>query len=176
MFEDLAFAAVISRLFAVRPRIEKKGSVLVVSTGLRALIYSLGYGSRHVTFDPNRRLVRIRSRYLWLVHSSRFIPFDAIHEVLYSYADVSPTTSLTWAHQQSDLFMIGLKLDKGEEITLFRFYGAGDFVNDGPWPDWMYWGDMLEAKVTMGGQEGESRMLAEVMSGLIGVPIGNPMP
>jgi hypothetical protein len=99
-----------------------------------------------------------------------------VEEVAYGYQDVDPSRGWTWSYQQNDVYSVGLKLRGGEQVLLFRFYGEGDFVNDGPWPDWFYWDDMIEAQISKTNQEGESRAFAEVISGFLGVPVGGWMP
>jgi hypothetical protein len=106
----------------------------------------------------------------------RYIPFDAVQEVTYDYGDVSASTYVSFSHQQDDLFTVGLKLKDGEHLALFRFYGAGDFSNDGPFPDWFYWEDRLEARITMQNCEGESRAYAYSIAAVIGVEVGPTEP
>lgn len=122
--------------------------------------------------DPNRKLVLIRKRTFWFARNTRFIPFDAIQEIIYTYNDIDPFGEWSYVHQTNDLFVIGLKLEKGERVLLFRFYGTGDFSNNSDLPDWMFLGDQIESKLTMQNQEGESRAYAETLSRLIGVPVG----
>ncbi len=145
---------------------------LVARSCLRSQVFSLGFAGRKVIIDPNRKLVILRTRKLWLLRKSRFIPFDAIQEIIYTYNDIDPVGSWSWSHQTNDLFIVGLKLEKGERVLLFRFYGTGDFSNNSDFPDWMFLGDMIEAKLTMQNQEGESRAYADSLSGIIGVPVG----
>ena len=104
------------------------------------------------------------------------MPFNAIKSVTYTYGDLDPSQHWAWAHQTNDLFTVGLWLHSGEEVPLFRFYGSGDFQNEGPFPDWWYWDEKIEAQLSMGNQEGESRAYASILSAMIGVEIDNPLP
>lgn len=115
----------------------------------------------------------MRTRTFWFYRKTRFVPFDAISQILYTYNDIDPIGDWAYTHQQNDLFYVGLKLDRGERVLLFRFYGQGDFSNNTDWPDWFFIGDQIEAKLTMQNQEGESRAYADALSVLTGVPVGN---
>jgi hypothetical protein len=175
--EDIPINFVFSRLFRFSPRIAKDGNLLIATSGWRAKLFSLGFGSRKVTIDPQSRAIRIALRRFWLFYHYRRIPFDEVSEVLYGYSDLNPDSVMPLSvYQQNDLFTVGLLLKNGERVTLFRFYGEGDFVNNGIWPDWCYWGDQLEAQITKGNQEDESLTYADIVSHLVGVPIGNPEP
>ena len=61
-------------------------------------------------------------------------------------------------------------------MALFRFYGDGGFANDGVWPDWMYWDEVIESHLTAKPNDDESLHFADLLSSMIGVPIGNPRP
>lgn len=170
LFDYLGFRWLISRIIRFRPYISKQGPALVARSGARSQICSLGFAGRKVEVDPIVRFVRVTNRLFWFLTSSRRIEFDRIAEILYDYNDVGVGF---WAYQQLDLFIVRLLLKDNEEVVLFRFFGEGDFVNYTTWPDWMYLGDHLEARLTKGDQERESLYFAEMLSGLIGVPIGN---
>jgi hypothetical protein len=162
-----------SRLFAFWPRISKEGDTLVAKTCWRSHLCSLGCASRKVTVDPRQKIVRIQYRRFWFAKTSRRIQFDWVSDVLYSYHEVAPDWG---AHTESDLFSVGLQLKSGETVTLFRFYGAGDFVNNTVWPDWMYWDDFLLSPYMKGNQESESLLYADLVSRMIDVPLTNPEP
>lgn len=165
----------LSRLFWIRPRIRKQGLLLEACSDWRSQVLSLGFGSRRVMIIYQQSVIRIFTRRFWLIFRVRRIPFDRISAILYGYADMSPGALMPWgAYQQNDLFWVGLRLHNGEELTLFRFFGEGDLVNQGPFPDWLYWEDKIMVELTRGPQESESRMFAELLSKLIGAPIENP--
>lgn len=169
---DWGFSWIWNRLFAFSPEVTKSKGVLIAKTCWKANLFSFGFAGRSVTIDPARRLVRIRKRTFWFAIHSRFVPFDAIREVTYGFQELSPFSSWT-AHQEEQLFQVGLRLAPPEYVLLFRFYGHGEFVNNGIWPDWMHWDDFLESAISMNSMDGDSRAFAEVISGLIGVPIGS---
>ncbi|AIE85439.1 hypothetical protein [Fimbriimonas ginsengisoli] len=173
--EGFAFEWLWSRIFAFRPKLSKEGQLLVATTGWRAHLFSLGFGSRKVVVDPHLRVVRLQIRKWWFYRTSKRIEFDWVEEILYGYNDMSAGASWS-AHQAQDLFTVGLLLKNREEVTLFRYYGEGEFVNDGVWPDWFYWEDNLVSPYLRNTQEGESLMYCDLLSRMIGVPIGNPPP
>ncbi len=166
-------SVVFVRLFAFSPDVYSDKGLLVARTGWKANVFSIGFAGRSVTLDRNREMIRLRKRWFWFVVTTRYISFASVKEVLYGYTDVDPFQSFSWAHLQDDLFSVGVKLRTGEEIRLFRFYGQGDFSNDGPFPDWFFWDEILESKLTKGSQEGHALIYAEVVSVLVGVPIGS---
>ena len=162
-----------SHIFRFRPRIRTEDGKLIASSGWRARILSLGLWIRRVEVDRQRQIIRIRTRIAWFFTSSRVIPFDRIEEVLYSYGDYGAASS--WeVHQQTDLYTVGLLLEGGEEVKLFRFYGQGDFFTDGAFPDWFYWEEMVQARLTAKPNDDESLHYADLLAAIIEVPIGNP--
>ncbi|HVT11298.1 MAG TPA: hypothetical protein VHE55_03450 [Fimbriimonadaceae bacterium] len=171
--EDFAFAAVFSRLVAVRPRVSKVRNTLVAVSDGRSQLWSLGFGGRRLVVDPALKTVRVVYRRFWFFRTSRRIEFDWIAEVIYGYRD----WSTGWgAYREQDLFTVGLKLKNGEELILFRFFGEGDFVNNSVFPDWMFWDDFVIANYTRGPQERESLLFADLVSRMVGAPISNPDP
>jgi hypothetical protein len=162
-----------NRVVAFRPRVSKEGNVLIARSGWRSQLFCLGFAGRKVTVDPQQKIVRIHYRRFWFASTSRRIQFDWVSEVLYGYNEVAPEWG---AYTESDLFTVGLKLKTGEGVTLFRFYGAGDFVNNTIWPDWMYWDDFLTSPYLKGDQESESLLYADLLSRMIGVELTNPTP
>jgi hypothetical protein len=160
------------RLLQFRPRISKQGSTLVATTGWWAHIMCLGFGSRKVTVDPARKLVRIAIRRFWVFPTSQVITFDRILYVLSGYRDWSLSNlSVFGAYRDRGVFTVELRLTTGERIMLFRFYSEGDFINDGFMPDFMYWGDYMDATLTKGNQGQESEVFAKLVAGLVGVRI-----
>lgn len=165
-----------ARVFTFSPKVYCDKGLLIARTGWKANAFCLGFGGRSVSVDRNREMIRLRKRSWWFAINSRFIPFKAIEEITYGYNDVDPAGDISWSHQQDDLFMVGLRLHTEEEIDLVRFYGQGDFSNNSDLPDWMYWEDALEAKITRGTQEGQALSYAEMLSHVVGVPIGSRRP
>lgn len=169
---EWAFSWVWAKVFAFSPKISRDVRKLIARSCWRSQLFTFGFAGRKVIVDPNRKLVIIRTRTFWFVRKVRFIPFDAIQEIIYTYNDIDPVGEWAYSHQTNDLFVIGLKLEKAERVLLFRFYGTGDFSNNSDLPDWMFLGDQIESKLTMQNQEGESRAYADALSRVIGVPVG----
>lgn len=175
MLDDLALAFLLGRVLKLRPRIAKSGGKLAARSSVQAQLLSLFAACRYVTVDPLQRVIRLRSRIFWFFSSTRRIEFDWVLNVTYDYREVAPGSSFSWAYYGADLFTVGLLLKNGEEVLLFRFFGGGQFVNDSFLPDWMYWQDEIEAKLMHGTQERESKVYADTISGLVGVPVRQPM-
>ncbi|MFI5384520.1 MAG: hypothetical protein ACHQ50_00200 [Fimbriimonadales bacterium] len=169
--DDIAFSLIFSRLVNVRPRVKKQGNLLVAVSDWKSQFWSLGFAGRKLTVDPAQKVAHLQLRRFWFFRASRRIEFDWVQEVLYGYADMSTGF---YAYQENDLFTVALQLKNGEKVTLFRFFGEGDFVNNSIWPDWMYWEDFALANYTRGDQERESLLFADLVSRMIGVPISNP--
>jgi hypothetical protein len=166
-----------SRIFVFQPKILRHNGQLIARSGWRSQLFTLGFAGRQIVVDRQRHLIRIRTRSFWFARKTRFIPFNAVDEVTYDHHDIDPAgETLSWSHQQDDLFTVGLKLKSGEYVTLFKYYGAGDFSNNSDFPDWFFWEDKLEARLTMQNCEGESRAYAYSIAAVIGVEVGNAGP
>jgi hypothetical protein len=160
-----------SSLLSVGPRIRKDRGRLVAWTSWRISLMTLGTVHRRVTVDPGKQAVFIRDWYAWVFPRRRRIPFGSIAAVTYGYQDLAAWPG-AWAHQASDWFSVGLRLQSRKPVRLFSFSGEGAFTNDGPFPDWCYW-DHLVLDFS-GTQESESRVFAELLSKMIGVPVEPP--
>lgn len=163
--------AIYSRLFCVCPRVRKGKGKLFASTAWRLRLLTLGTLYRQVIVDPKQEVVRIRRRYFWLFARNRRIPFDSVKAVIYGYQDWADT-SWSWGRNTADLYTVGLRLHGGKELHLFYFYGEGEFVNEGPFPDWLYWDDYLFGAA--GTQQRESHAFVELLGKMIGVPVEPP--
>jgi hypothetical protein len=161
--------ALSSRFLSVCPRISKSKGKLVATTALLLRILTLGCLYRKVVVDPKRRRLTLSRRYFWLFFRRRRIRFEWIEAVTYGYQDWALGSSATWAHDSTDVFSVGLRLHGGNELRLFSFFGDGTFSNNGPLPDWLYWGNYLFD--TSGTQEKESRLFVELLSRMIGVSV-----
>ena len=171
---DLLLWVGIARLFYFRPSITKQGGALLAVSGWRTHLFTLGAVSRRILVDPSIQAVRIHGRRFWLFPYSRRIPFDRVVAVRYGYKDMSPGAMMPWgAYREKDLFTVGLRLHNGEELTLFRFFGEGEFVNNTFFPDWMYWEDHVMTQWVRGEQESESRAYAGLLTALLNVPMEN---
>jgi hypothetical protein len=160
-----------SSSLSVCPRIRKDRGRLIASTSWRVSLMTLGAVHRRVIVDPQKEAVFIRDRYAWVVPRRRRIPFGSIAAVTYGYQDLAGWPGAL-GHKSSDWFSVGLWLHNRNAVRLFSFSGEGTFTNDGPFPDWCYWDQwVLDFSGT---QESESRVFAEVLGKMIGVPIEPP--
>lgn len=160
------------RLLAICPRIRKEENHIVLSTAWRMRLLLLGLMLRTVTIDPEKKRLIISSRYFWLFHRERKIPFSKIEAVTYGYEDISPESWFAFAHDSFDCFKVGLRLADLSEVHLFNFLGDGTFDNQSVVPDWMYW-DQFAFDLS-GSQEKESRVLVDLLSKMMGVTVVRP--
>jgi hypothetical protein len=164
----------LGRLLNIRPKIRKVNDLLVATTAPHIALLTFGLKLRSVIIDPRQKAVRIHARYCWFIPIVRHIPFFAITSIIYRYADWNPTSNFgIFAYQEEDMFSVNVRLKDGEEVMLVRFFGNGDFINNSWYPDWMLWEDFIEARITKGNQEEESRVYVDIISKLIGVPVEN---
>lgn len=174
-FVDSIASRVLTKAFAPRPVIRREGVFLVVESGWRTSLLTLGGRHRRVTIDPQNKIIRIQDRRFWGFTKREVITFDRVNEIIYSYNDMMASNWIS--HDSEDLFRVGLWLLDGKEIILFRFYGQGEFINNSIWPDWMMWDDILPGQIVPHNMESESLVLADILAGMIGVPVGNgPLP
>ena len=160
------------KLFNIEPTVTKEGQLLIIKSGWRAHLLSLGAASRKVTVDPVSRVVRIKGRRFWFFGWSRRIEYDWIDRISYGYTGIG---GWAWGEGTTDdLFTISLELKDNTDVLLCRFYGSGDFYNKTIMPDWWYFGDQMLADVSRGTQEENSSSLIRLLENLIGVPVVNP--
>ena len=166
----IGFDLFLNRLLASGPRIDRRGNELILKSRVMPQILCLGFGSRRVVLNSAQKVLHLEKRSFWLFHSSRRVEFEWVAEVVYGYKDITldPCASFD-AHREEDLFTVGLRLKNGQDVTLFRFAGGGDFVNNGIWPDWMYW-DRYRFDMS-GTQDRESRHFVDLLSQMIGVAV-----
>ena len=137
-------------------------------TAWQLLLVTLGCLYREVAVDLKRSEVILRRRYLWFFSRRRRIRFGAIEAVTYGYQDWG-ISSWSWAHDSTDVYVVGLRLHGDEEVRLFHFVGDGTFTNESPLPDWMYWEEYLYD--VSGTQDRESRVFVELLAKMIGVSV-----
>lgn len=159
-------------LLTERPRVFADGDALVIADGWKSHLLRLGSFSRMARIDPKAKVVGLKGRRFWFGTWSRAIPFSRIDQIEYGYEE----TGGSYDHQEHDKFTLGLRLTNGESVHLCTFTGLGGFMNNSVLPDWMFPGEALEARITAEDQEDRSQNLADVLSGMIGVPITNPLP
>ena len=159
-------------LLSLGPRIDKVNETLVVTSGWKTLVLTLGLVWRRVTVDPDKEIATIESRYFWTVERLREVTFREIRAVTYGYSDQSLSQHHSYTHQALDVYRVGLRLIHDEEIHLFRFVGEGAWMSNSPFPDWMHWEERLVD--FFGTQDRDSLGLVELLSGLIGVRVRPP--
>ncbi|MBI1335165.1 MAG: hypothetical protein JST12_16680 [Armatimonadetes bacterium] len=170
-FTENILSRLVTKAFAPRPVIRAENPFLVIESGWRTALLTLGGRKRRVTIDPNNRIVRIQDRTFWFVRNNQVITFDRVQEVVYTYRDIMGSN--WFSHTEEDLFRVGLWLRDGKEVILFRFYGQGDFVNNSIWPDWMKWDEIIPGEIVRHNMESESQVLAGALGHMIGVPVGD---
>jgi hypothetical protein len=164
--------ALISRVFSLGPRIRQEAGRLIATTAWRYRLLTLGASYRQVVVDPEQKVVLIRRRFLWIFRRRTVIPFATVRSVTYGYDPWTTDSWWGWTHDTFDIYSVGLSYGLDEEIRLFNFLGAGTFTNDGPLPDWVYWGSF--AGDLVGTQDRDSRAFAELLSRAIGARITPP--
>jgi len=138
------------------PRVWADGERLVVSTSivLQALLL-LSY-DRQVTIDRRARRVEFDTRYLWLLHRRRRIPFEEVDHVDYDYVGVGLFES----------FVAALVLRDGSEPPVASFWGKPPEVGFLPLPP------LFMAFEGDGRQEERSRSLVELLLRYLDAPLG----
>ena len=156
-------ARFVSRLFSFGPRIFKENDQLHAVTGWRVWLMTLGLANRLVIVDPVKKVLRIHDRILWFIPKARRFKFDHIRAVAYGYSDANSFGGFNFVRDTYDFFSVGIKLHGDSDIHqhLFRFFGEGSFVNEGPFPDWWYWEEYLTD--VAGTQESESRRFVDLL-------------
>jgi hypothetical protein len=163
---------ILTTAFAPRPVVKRQGVLLLIRSGWRTAILTLGSKRRNVTIDPTNQIIRIYDRSFWVAEKREVIEFHQVQEIVYAYQDLFPANN--WiSHDEQDLFIVGLWLHDGRNVTLFRFYGQGQFVNNSIWPDWMMWDEFLKGKMVPHNMDSAALGLAELLSAMLDVPIGN---
>src|ERR1051325_6449965 len=158
-----------TRLLGITPRIVGDEHGIMTTTARVAQLLMLLSRFRRVRVDRVQRTVTIEDRGGWFRRRTRVILFDQVAAIGYGYEESSLTTMFS-VRDPVDRFVVGLKLKSGEEVGLFWFVGDGTFTNEGPWPDWVYWKEIV-CDVT-GTQEQESRMFARALGNILGAPLG----
>ena len=160
------------KFLSLGPRISKHDLRLSLTTGWGLRLLTLGMWNRRVVVDVEQQAFTFHARYIWLFTRTRRICFPSVAAVTYGYSDWSPGAHLSWTHDSLDVFTVGLRLHTEEEIGLFDFVGDGTFVNDGPWPDWMYWPEY--AVDLSGTQERDSKALVDLLCKILRVRVQPP--
>ncbi len=168
---DSIASRLITKAFAPRPVVRCEGSLLIIESGWRTSMLTLGGRSRRVSVDRKNEIIRIQDRRFWAFTNRQVISFDRIQEIIYNYSDALESDWVS--HDAEDIFRVGLWLKDGKDIILFRFYGQGEFVNNSIFPDWMMIDEIIPGQVVTHNMDSESLSIADVLSKIVGVPIGN---
>lgn len=159
-------------MFSICPRIRKASGCVIATTAWFVRFLCVGLIYRRVVIDPADASILVRSRYAWFIQRERLITFAEIASVTYGYEDMAIDSFVSHAHNRHDWFAVGLRLRDDSEFLLFNFIGDGGFTNNGPLPDWCYWGDFVFDIV--GSQGKKSRAFVDLLSTLIGVDVVPP--
>jgi hypothetical protein len=161
----------VTKAFAPRPVVKCEHSLLIIESGWRTAMLTLGARKRRVSVDRKNEIIRIQDRRFWGFTDRQTIAFDRIQEIIYNYSDVLESNWVS--HDSEDLYRVGLWLTDGKEIILFRFFGQGEFINNSIFPDWMMLDEIIPGQVVTHRMGDDSLSIADVLSKLVGVPIGN---
>lgn len=71
------------------PTIRKKGSVLLITSNWKHILFGLGFGSKQVRVEPKNQAIRIHNRFFWVFNKYRYIPFAHVAGIVYRYVDMS---------------------------------------------------------------------------------------
>ena len=163
---------VTAALLRIQPVVQTDADGITAYSGWRAHVLSAGSYDRIVWIDCKEKVVRVRERRFWLGVRWRHIPFRNVVRVVYSHTDISPWSRLPLlAYQQMDMYTIAIKLTTGELVNLCRFCGPGNFINNTPVDDMLFWADEALADLTQGTQDADSRAFARQASRTIGVSL-----
>lgn len=166
----LIVVPVAGRLLSIAPRIRKDRGLLIIVTGWRERLLTLGTVLRQVIVDPKDELVIVRDRYLWLFRPVRMIRFSDVRAVTYGYDDWSGTM-LGEARHPLDCYQVGLCLGDEREMTLFYFFGESPFADAALQPEWSLW---PEYSLELDTQQSRSRLLVELLGKMIGDHVQPP--
>lgn len=167
-----ALSGLVARTGVSLPRVRKVGDQIIARSPVSLGLLTLGACYRRMTLDLRSKYVRVADRRAWFFRWSRVFTFDQIQGVEYGYWNINePGLLAPSSTQDYDNFVVALRLVTEQSVTLFSFRGGGSWSNNGILPDWCYWEDNLAADLSAGGQEGASRLFAEVLSSRIGVPL-----
>lgn len=158
----------LGRYVACGPKICLESGLVVARSNLASQLLCLGFAGRRVTIATQERAVRILYRRFWVFRKSRRIEFDRIAGVAYRFSEVFRRSL---AYEEDDIRSIGLEVEDGKFVTLFRYIGQGGLVRNSNLPAWMCWVKPESRMPASGPDELESLAYAETLSYLIGVPL-----
>ena len=182
-FEDLSIC----------PELRFKNDILHARTPFKVRLLSLGAYDREVEVHPKAGYVFLKRRRWWGEYEKHTIPFRKIAYVDYKFSRLPRTFAVSGVRapaghrtdatspvaDQFECFTVSLVLTeiqdqeskRSKRITLFRFLGEGSAITG---LRGVLFGDTILDFA--GVQEEESRVFAEALAELIGVPLGKPSP
>jgi hypothetical protein len=157
-----------SRFFTVRPRVQRRGRQLSVTTSWLVQAFTAFAYRREVNVDEARRAIVIVERTFWLRRRVRLVRFSEVARVTYSFASAPTSWDFTGrAHDSVEAFTVGVELQgSGETVNVARFVGEGA---EGSVVTWLLGDDLLDVEGT---QEDDSRALVTELCRRIGVGLG----
>ncbi|HLO99374.1 MAG TPA: hypothetical protein VK171_12330, partial [Fimbriimonas sp.] len=78
---DSILSRLVTKAIVPRPTLKVKGTRLVIESGWRTAMWTLGGRKRTVIVDRQRELITILDRRFW-ISSSEMIVFDRVREVI----------------------------------------------------------------------------------------------
>ena len=121
---DSIASRLITKAFAPRPVVRCEGSLLIIESGWRTSMLTLGGRSRRVSVDRKNEIIRIQDRRFWAFTNRQVISFDRIQEIIYNYSDALESD---WVSHDARIY---LELDCGSRTERTSFCsGSMDKVN-----------------------------------------------
>lgn len=117
-----------------------------------------------VTVDHSNRPIIIKDRRFWFFTSTQTIARERIVAVLNEVIDFGNTIT-------SEIFTVGLFLDDGKIINLFRLYGEGEFVHNGFLPDMLFWEDTVPGQVVQNKSDDHSGAVCKMLANALQKPV-----
>ena len=158
-----------SPLFTLKPRVDRSGKLLEITTPVFGRAASAFSYHRSVSVDGRRRTVRLVETNAWFFTTIKQLKFEEIDHIAYSFSSL--WTSWDWLGRVHDLveaFTVSLMLKNSEELRVARYLGHGAV---GDFSTWMMGDDLFD---TAGTQEDDSRLLVEHLVEVLQVPLGPP--
>lgn len=152
---------------SLRPRLERSGEVLEITTSFVIRVASAFSYRRSVLIDRRRRIVRIVETKAWFFTTVRQLRFEEVDHLAYSFSAFWTSWDFRGrVHDLYETFTITLKLKSSEELRIVRYPGHGAA---GDVSTWMMGDDLIDMAGT---QAEDSRALVGQLVELLGVPLG----
>ena len=155
------------------PKIEIKGSNLIVSTPLAFRFFTLFIYSRVLRFNRDKRLIFCSVRFLWVFVSLEVVRFNDMDHLEYKFNDLGtdwglvPGRQLFGRQDTVEWYTINLILKDRKQFPVGKFVGEGA-ISYGI-SGWLLGDDLIDVS---GHQEQDSRTFVQFLCELLGVRIG----